>query len=96
MGKYFIRTHRMKKKVKINQPSLTGIPKRSLDYILHYLLLQLIKKSKQPKNFSSSTPERHPHFLFQYHKSFRLVSRLKGSALCLLKTQYAKKPKNPV
>ena len=78
------------------QPSLTGIPKRSLDRLLHYLAMQQIKNSKKPRKESSSTPVRHPHFLFQYHKSFRLVSRLKGSALCLLKTQFAKKPKNPV
>jgi len=78
------------------QPSLTGIPKRSSDRLLHYLAMQQIKNSKKPRNKSSSILVHHPHFLYQYHKSFRLVSRLKGSALCLLKTQYAKKPKNPV
>jgi len=78
-----------------SSPVLTGIPKRSLDRLLHYLTLQQITSGKKP-SFSPISYKRHPHFLFQYHKSFRLVSRLKGSALCLLKTQYAKKPKNPV
>jgi hypothetical protein len=80
----------------IYQPSLTGTPKRSLDNILHYLLLQKIHQDKHPHLPLSFYRQSHFHFLFQYHKNFRLVSRLKGSALCLLKTQYAKKPKNPV
>ncbi|HEY8660844.1 MAG TPA: hypothetical protein VIL78_17550 [Hanamia sp.] len=79
--------------MKNNIPSLTGIPKRSLHHILHYLVMQQIKKEKYTYSFAQ---RRHPHFLFQYHKNFQLVSRLKGTALCLLQTQYAKKPKNPV
>ncbi|KAA9040831.1 hypothetical protein FW778_01970 [Ginsengibacter hankyongi] len=78
------------------QSSPTGIPKRSLDYILHYLVLQKIHHDKHPYLPTPFYRQRHPSFLFQYHKNFRLVSRLRGSALCLLKTQYAKKPKNPV
>ena len=74
-------------------PSLLYIPKRNLHFILFYLNREFIKKSKQP---SFSLPKRHRYFLFQYHKNFQLTSRLKGHALCLLKTQYAKKPKNPV
>jgi hypothetical protein len=81
---------------KENLPSLTGIPKRSLHAILHYLLLQEIKKSKLASSLSSFPQKRHRYFLFQYHKNFQLVRRLKGSALCLLQTQYAKKPKNPI
>jgi hypothetical protein len=77
-------------------PVLTGIPKRSLDFILQYLTLEKIHHDKHPHLPIPFYRQRHPYFLFQYHKSFRLVSRLKGSALCLLKTQYAKKPKNPV
>jgi hypothetical protein len=79
-----------------NSPSLTGIPKRSLHAILHYLLLEEIKKSKRPSSPSSFPQKRHRYFLFQYHKNFQLVHRLKGSALCLLQTQFAKKPKNPI
>ena len=77
-----------------DSPSLSHIPKRSLHFILHYLLLQQIKNSKQPSS-SSFSYKRHPYFLFQYHKNFQLISRLKGSALCLLQTKYAQKPKNP-
>ena len=76
-------------------PVLPEIPKRSLDSVLHYLVLQQIRNSQQPVAHSSFSRKRHPHFLYQYHKNFQLVSRLKGSALCLLRTQYAKKPKNP-
>ena len=81
---------------KNNEPSLTNIPKRSLHSILHYLLLQQIKNSKHPSSTSSFPQKRHRYFLFQYYKNFQLISRLKGSALCLLQTQYAKKPKNPI
>jgi hypothetical protein len=86
----------MSKFPKFNLPSLTGIPKCSLDFILHYLTLQKIRYDKHPHLPLPFYYKRHPHFLFQYHKNFRLVSRLKGSALSLLKTQFAKKPKNPV
>lgn len=78
------------------EPSLIGIHKCDLHFILHYLTLELIKRSKQPSSQASFSYMRHRYFLFQYHKNFRLVRRLKGSALCLLQTQYAKKPKNPV
>jgi len=75
-------------------PSLLDIPKRNLDFILHYLLLQQINNSKLPSS-SSFSYRCHRYFLFQYHKNFQLVRRLKGTALCLLKTQYAKKKRNP-
>lgn len=74
--------------------SLDNIPKNYLDRILRYLVLQEIRKDRSPERFQSLQPNR--FLLFQYYKNFRLVSRLKGSALCLLKTQFAKKPKNPV
>ena len=76
-------------------PVLTSIPKRSLDNILHYLTLQKIHHDKHPHLPLPFYYKRHPHFLFQYHKNFRLVKRLKGSALCLLQTKYATKPRNP-
>jgi len=85
----------MKKEID-SRASLTRIPKRALDRLLHYLALQQIQNGKQSSAQTGNEPPRHPHFLFQYHKAFRLVSRLKGPALALLKTQYAKKPKNPV
>jgi hypothetical protein len=63
---------------KENSPSLSHIPKRSLDFILHYLALDLIKKSKQPSS-SSFSQQRHHYFLFQYYKNFKLKGRLKGA-----------------
>ena len=33
--------------------------------------------------------------LYQYYKNYRLLNRLRSTALSLLNTQYAKKPKNP-
>ena len=33
--------------------------------------------------------------LYQYYKNYRLLNRLRFTALSLLNTQYAKKPKNP-
>lgn len=63
---------------KENSPSLSHIHKRSLDFILYYLTLQLIKKSKQPSLSSSFPQKRHRFFLFQYYKNFQLKGRLKG------------------
>ncbi|MEO6868467.1 MAG: hypothetical protein ABI168_02410 [Ginsengibacter sp.] len=71
------------------------IPIDSYHSILHYLALEKIHRNRIGSS-SSFGNKRHPHFIFQYHKNFRLLSRLRGSALCLLKTQFAKKPKNPV
>src|SRR6185312_4647538 len=77
-----------------NLPSLTGIPKKNLDFILHYLLLQQINNSKLP-SASSFSYRRHRYFLFQYHKNFQLIRRLRGNALSLIQSQYAKKKRNP-
>lgn len=74
--------------------SLSNIPKPCLDHILHYLLLRQIKNGLSNDRFQRQEP--HKFILYQYYKNFCLLSRLKGSALCLLKTQFAKKPKNPV
>jgi hypothetical protein len=60
---------------KENLPSLSHIPKHSLDSILHYLL-QRIKESKQPPLSSSFAQKRHRYFLFQFYKNFQLKSRL--------------------
>ena len=73
---------------KENSPSLSHIPKRSLDFILYYLTLQLIKKSKEPSSSSSSSSfsqQRHHFFLFQYYKNFQLKNRLKSSDFRCLK-----------
>lgn len=73
-----------------------GIPKSVLDSILNYLIQQqraAIKPSAS-KNFNQSV--HHPWFLYHYYKNFRLVIRLRGAALSLLKSGFIKKPKNPV
>jgi hypothetical protein len=77
------------------EPSLTGIAKSNLDRILHYLFLQKIHHDKNPYLPLPFYQNRHPYFLFQYHKNFQLINRLKGRALSMLKKQYAKKPRNP-
>ena len=59
------------------------VPKHALDYILNYLLQQ--RKS----NYKISIT---PPLVFQYYKNFQLLSRLRGAALCLLKTNFCKKP----
>jgi hypothetical protein len=74
---------------------LPVIPKRSFHFILHYLLLQQQWRSKLP-SYQSHTLKANPYRIYQYYKHFRAVSRIKDTALCLLKTKYAIKPKNPV
>jgi hypothetical protein len=78
-----------------DSPSLTGMPKRNLDSILHYLLLQQIENSKLSSSASSFSYKRNRYFLFQYHKNFQLARKLKGNPLSLLQSQYAKKKRNP-
>jgi hypothetical protein len=74
---------------------LPVIPKRSLHFILHYLLLQQQWRSKLP-SYASYTLKANPYRTYQYYKHFRAVSRIKDTALCLLKTKYTIKPKNPI
>lgn len=68
-----------------------GVPKETLDKLVHFIILEQIKNKKlthQTKNTS-------PKIFFQF-KPFHLLKHLSGKALCLLKTQFIKKPKNPV
>ena len=76
--------------------SFSNIPKPSLDRILTYLVNQQLNAHTAADGKPVPQQTLHYYILFQYYKNFRLLSRLKSSALCLLKTQYAKKPKNPV
>jgi hypothetical protein len=69
--------------------------------ILHVLLERLMKKWIMDWKQGAAAPPRHPSFLLAYYKGFQVKNRLinhspRGKALCLLKTQFAKKPKNPV
>jgi hypothetical protein len=73
-------------------PSTNSIPKYILHNILHYLLLQQIEQAKKMTEGQAPPQTRHPHFLFQYYKNFRLTKRLRDTALSLLKTQYTKFP----
>jgi hypothetical protein len=76
-------------KSKTHHSSTANIPKQALDNILHYLLMQQIKTSKQ---FSFTKQPKHPHLIFQYYKNFQVRKRLRDTALSLLKTQYSKFP----
>lgn len=76
----------------------TSIPNQAMNAVLCYLVKQWIADSHQG---TLSYRERHPSFLFQYYKALTMKNRMvlvspQGKALCLLKTQFAKKPKNPV
>ena len=72
------------------------VPKQAMDIMLCHLLKRMLAEKK------SATPRIHYHFqLITYTEQFRMKNRYilvspKGKALCLLKTQFAKKPKNPV
>ena len=92
--------------IKKNQLALSfaGIPKNALHNILHKLIMQQSQAAahqnvvpfKQRTTNNGQLRVSQNHFLlFQYHKNYCLLSRLKSKALCLLNTQYAKKPKNP-
>ena len=72
------------------------IPKEAMNIILCHFMKRMLEERKL------GIPRKHHHFkVVSYYESFRLKNRYilvspKGKALCLLKTQFAKKPKNPV
>ena len=77
---------------------ITYIPvihKRSLVAIPCSLITHQLEK-KHIVSLIPNYPNTHPHIIFQCYTNFLALSRLKGTALCLLKTKYAIKPKNPV
>ena len=76
----------------------TYLPKQAMNVVLYYLVKQWIADSN-----CGTLPyrERQSSFMFQHYKAFTMKNRIvlvspQGKALCLLKTQFAKKPKNPV
>ncbi len=73
-----------------------GVPKQNLHKILHYLLMEQIKNSPKLKPPFAAKIKRLPLNIFQSLKNLKLNTLLKDKALTLLKTQFAKKPKNPV
>lgn len=72
------------------------IPKQALNI----LLCHFMKRIMAEKHYGLS--KNHYHILvIRHYEAFRMKNRYilispKGKALCLLKTQIAKKPKNPV
>ena len=73
-----------------------GIPKATLHRILHHFVLQMAAS-----NNTLPTPNPHPNRIWHYYKSLQLKNRLctnapSNNSLSLLKTNFAKKPKNPV
>lgn len=77
---------------KPNDAFKNGIPTRCLHTIQHYLLMQGIHAVTTGSPISLHKA----NVFFQYYKNFNVRKRLIGKALCLLQTQYAKKPKSPV
>ncbi len=72
-------------------PASTRIPSRVLHLILYFLALQ------KPGITSSIPPGKKAYRTrYQKPKNQQTPLNLQGIALCLLKTQFAKKPKNPV
>ena len=72
------------------------IPQESLHIMLRYLVGHTAKLNAQGK-----APELLHILVVEKYVNFRLTKEIipispQGKALCLLKTQFAKKPKNPV
>ena len=74
---------------------LPVILKRNKHFVLHYLVGQLLRARQSHLPVKSFPNGRHPYFLFTYYKSFQIINRLKGAALCNIKTRYAIKKRNP-
>lgn len=67
---------------------------------LHIMLAHLTKRLIAQKKWGAPI-KRHHVLVFGRYEKFRMKNHYilispKGKALCLLKTQFAKKPKNPV
>ena len=76
------------------KPNFPFVPKPQLDFILHYLVLQKLTR-QEPAVGKGYYRKANPYRVIQYYKSFQLISRLKGAALCDIKKQYIKKKRNP-
>lgn len=78
-----------------NPPSITCIPKRKQRSILPQNIKQ--NKAKETGSIFHFYPIAvNKHSLINDYKSFQIKTTLKGTALCLLKTKFAIKPKTPV
>ena len=79
----------------VKKSLLPPFPKHKRDLIPGYPVLTKIRRQE----FSAGKqyyPKTNPYIIIQYFKSFRVVNRIKGTALALQKTQFIKKPKNPI
>lgn len=69
-----------------------GFSKQEIHATIHkFMLLEIEEKNQRRTN----SPKRKPHVQLHF-KLFYFLNTLSGKALCLLKTQFAKKPKNPI
>ena len=74
---------------------LTCMPNRIRNFILHYFFIHRIKAKKAVAPIPIFANGRHHYFLICYYKIFQLISRLKGAALCDIKTKFSTKKRNP-
>jgi hypothetical protein len=82
-------------KKSFKKPSIPAVAKRKLDFIIHHLMMQEIWKRELSVG-RAYYRKAIPNIIIQYYKSFPIVNRMKGAALALHKTQFIKKPKNPI
>lgn len=74
-----------------------GYSKQSIHKVLHALVMEDIKQQRlyEKKSFAGKTAWHIKRF-FQQHKLFRFLKHITAKGLFLLKTQWAKKPRNPI
>ncbi len=74
-----------------------GYSKQSIHTVLHHLVLEDLKLQRQyeKKSFAGKTAWHIKRF-FHQHKLLRFLKHITAKGLYLLKTQWAKKPKQPV
>lgn len=66
-----------------------GFSKQEIDTALHALTLLRLQQEKKQRY--------KPSFISCFRiKSLQLLQHITATGLCLLKTQFAKKPKNPI
>jgi len=57
--------------------------------------MQQIKAKETGAPITTFTNGHHRYFLITWYKRFQLISRLKGAALCDIKTKFTTKKRNP-
>lgn len=71
-----------------------GFTKRDIHSVLHKCMLLQIEEEKKKTAAHQQNQRNSKTNLF--YKASHYLKNLTGKALCFLKTQFAKKPKNPV